>query len=153
MQTKNDESSGSQVTTQENAAAHYTMYGDEKTVSPVLDTDEQQKAALLKSRDELIANICATEEEFRIRSSRALAPLRRALVDTDRLLLVYDRPPCFGWLGRELGTQHGPTRCDGCPHGSDCYREERIRLARKETPEEYMARYLKSSPFPGVKKA
>jgi hypothetical protein len=127
MQTKNDESSGSMSCQIENAAAHYTRYGCEKVVSPVMDTDKQQKEALLKSRDDLIYVISATEEKFRILASEALAPLRRALADTDRLLLVFDRPSCFGWMGRELGTRHGPARCDSCEHGCDCYREERIR--------------------------
>ena len=96
---------------------------EQKTVSPVIDADAEQKAALERSRDELICKIGDIAVDFNERMMLIISPMQKALDETNRMLLQYNRPSCFTNMGNRVNERHSP--CEACSHGGDCDKAER----------------------------
>ncbi len=111
-------SSDSQTTKNENTTAvSHVCNCNNKCLSPVIDSDQEQKDALMAARSVHLV----LEQQIRSRNIERmhaeLAPVQSEINRLDNALLVFCRPSCFGRYDcsdRDL---------EACSHGCACMRK------------------------------
>jgi gamma-glutamyl:cysteine ligase YbdK (ATP-grasp superfamily) len=90
-------------------------------VTPIIDAEADQKAALERSQDELICKITDIAADYNERMMAVIMPLQKALDKTNQMLEDYNRPACFGtYTCSDRDLENCPVRTSGA-----CYRKVR----------------------------
>ena len=108
-------SSNSQTTKNENTTAiSHICDCNDKCLSPVIDSDQEQKDALMAARSVHLV----LEQQIRSRNIERmhaeLAPVQSEIDRLDNALLVFCRPSCFGCYNCS------DNYLEACNHGNAC---------------------------------
>ncbi len=108
-------SSDSQTTKNENTTAvSHVCNCNDKCLSPVIDSDQEQKDALMAARSVHLV----LEQQIRSRNldrmHAELAPVQSEIDRLDNALLVFCRPSCFGCYNC------ADNYLEACNHGNAC---------------------------------
>jgi hypothetical protein len=108
-------SSDSQTTKNENTTAvSHVCNCNDKCLSPVIDSDQEQKDALMAARSVHLV----LEQQIRSRNiermNAELAPVQSEIDRLDNALLVFCRPSCFGCYNCS------DNYLEACNHGNAC---------------------------------
>lgn len=114
-------SSDSQTTKNENTTAvSHVCNCNDKCLSPVIDSDQEQKDALMAARSVHLV----LEQQIRSRNIERmhaeLAPVQSEIYRLDTALLVFCRPSCFGCYNC------ADNYLEACSHGCACMRKKKV---------------------------